>query len=168
MSVTWHNKGQDIQLCYQNFPRIYLCSLDCNLAHKQNLTFCQSVFLLTVHAMQVESGIPPLQTWLDYMNRRVAARLAAKINPTNPIHGRLPTHLQWEDDGQDTTPLPLPIRPTRRKPGMPSKFKSSTIQEITSEILGKVERITPAHTLPPWRTDTNDLQYTTRLMTHPA
>ena len=127
------------------------------------------VFTTTpIHAMQVESGILPLQTWLDYMNRQVAARLAAKIDPTNPIHGRLPTHLQWEDNRQDTTPPPLPIRLTRRKLGMPSKFKSSTIQEITSEIPGKVEKITPAHTLPPWRTDANDIWYTTRLTTHPA
>ena len=31
-----------------NFPRIYLCSLSRNLAHKWNLTFCGTVFLLTV------------------------------------------------------------------------------------------------------------------------
>jgi len=47
-SELWCSKGHDIYLCVLNFPRIYLCSLSHNLTHKQNLTFCESVFLLTV------------------------------------------------------------------------------------------------------------------------
>ena len=47
-SELWYNKGHDIYLCILNFPRIYLCSLGHNLTCKQNLTFCESVFLLTV------------------------------------------------------------------------------------------------------------------------
>ena len=51
---------------------------------------------------------------------------------------------------------------------MPNKFRGSTIQEITNEIPGNVEKIIPKHTLPPWRTDANDTQYATRLTTNPA
>ena len=31
-------------------------------------------------------------------------------------------------------PQPLPMKPTRRKPGMPNKFRESTVHEITKEI----------------------------------
>lgn len=45
------------------------------------------VFTTTlIHAMQVESGIPPLKTQLEYMKQRAAACLATKIDPMNPIH----------------------------------------------------------------------------------
>ena len=40
--------------------------------------------------------------------------------------------------------------PTRRKPGMPHKFKESTIHEIMKDIPEDMERITLTHTLPPW------------------
>ena len=66
------------------------------------------------------------------------------------------------------TPPPLPIKPARKKPGMPNKFKESTIHEITKDIPRNIEKITPTHTLPPWRTDARDIQYATRLTTNPA
>src|SRR5258706_12704270 len=49
MFVIWCNIGQNTWLYYHKFSRVWLCSLGCNLTHKQNLTLCQSVFLLTVH-----------------------------------------------------------------------------------------------------------------------
>ena len=120
----------------------------------RSLRMILPVFTTTpIHAMQIESGIPPLQIRLDHMRTRAAARLAAKINPTNPVHERLPAHLQRENNGDDATPPPLPMTPTRRKPGMPHKFKESTIHEITKGILEDMEKITPTHTLPPWQTD---------------
>ena len=48
MFVIWQSEGQDIHLCYIIFPWVYLCPLSHNLAHKWNLTFCETVFLLTV------------------------------------------------------------------------------------------------------------------------
>jgi len=51
---------------------------------------------------------------------------------------------------------------------MPNRFKSSTIHEITKDIPGNIEKITPTHTTPPWRSDVRDVQYTTRLTTNPA
>ena len=62
-----------------------------------------------MHAMQVELGIPPLQIHSDHMKQPEAARLAAKIDPTNPIHERLLAHLQQEAGGHDAAPAPLPI-----------------------------------------------------------
>ena len=53
MFVIWHNKGQDAYLCHTNFPRIYLCYLSSNLPDKWNLTFCGTVFLLTVYILLV-------------------------------------------------------------------------------------------------------------------
>jgi len=127
------------------------------------------VFTTTpIHAMQVESGVPPLHIRLNHMKQRAAARLAAKTDPTNPVHERLPAHLQREAGRHETTPPPLPITPARRKPGMPNRFKSSTIHEITKDIPGNIEKITPTHTTPPWRSDVRDVQYTTRLTTNPA
>ena len=46
--VIWHTKGCDIFLCCLKFAQVYLCSLNHKLAHKQNLTFCESAFVLTV------------------------------------------------------------------------------------------------------------------------
>ena len=34
MFVIWHNKEQDIWLCYINFPQVYLCYLSSNLPDK--------------------------------------------------------------------------------------------------------------------------------------
>jgi ribonuclease HI len=51
---------------------------------------------------------------------------------------------------------------------MPSKFKESTIHEITREIPENTEKITPQHTIPPWQGDTREKQYATRISTNPA
>ena len=123
---------------------------------------------MPIHAMQVESGIPPLQIRLDQMTQRAAARLAAKIDPTNPVHKRLPAQLQRETDGHDDSPPPLLVIPTKRRPGMPNKFKESTIHEITRNIPRNLEKIILKHMLPPWRTDTRDAQYATRMATNPT
>ena len=48
MFVIWHIKGQDVYLCYTDFPQVYLRYLSSNLPDKWNLTFCGTVFLLTV------------------------------------------------------------------------------------------------------------------------
>ena len=72
-----------------------------------------------IHAMQVESGTPPLQIRLDHMKQRAVVRLATKIDPTDPIHARLPAGIQQEVRRPHDTHPPLPINPTRRKPGMP-------------------------------------------------
>jgi len=37
-----------LEFCYHKFLWVYLCSLSHNLAHKQDLTSCESVLLLTV------------------------------------------------------------------------------------------------------------------------
>jgi len=120
-----------------------------------------------IHAMQVESGVLPLHIRLNHMKQQAAARLVAKIDASNPIHGRLPEQLQREHHGQSDTHLPLPINPAR-KPGMPNKFKESTIHTITNGITTNVEKITPTHTIPPWRACAQDKQYTPRLTTNPA
>jgi len=65
-------------------------------------------------------------------------------------------------------PPPLPVIPTRRERGMPNKFKESTIHEITKGTPRNIEKIAPAHTIPPWRTGAQDKQYTLRLTTNPA
>ena len=127
------------------------------------------VFTTTpIHTMQVESGIPPLQIRLDHMKRRAAAQLAAKTDPTNPVHRRLPDYLQRETSRHDARPPPLPITLTRRKSGMPNRFKVSMIQELMGEIPRNMEQITPTHTRPPWQTDAGDTWYMTRLTTNPA
>ena len=51
---------------------------------------------------------------------------------------------------------------------MPTRFRESTIHEITNEIPEKIEKITPTHTRPPWRTDARDKEYATRLIMNPA
>jgi len=121
-----------------------------------------------IHAMQVESGVPSLQIRLNHMKQRAAARLAARIDPLSPIHERMPDLLQREHHGRSAVPPPLPVKPTRRKRGMPNKFKESTIHEITKEMPRNIEKITPTHTIPPWRTGAQDKRYTMRLTTNPA
>jgi len=37
----------------KKFTHIYLCSLSHNLSHKQILTFCESVFLVTCKSLQI-------------------------------------------------------------------------------------------------------------------
>ena len=125
-------------------------------------------FTTDIHAIQVESGVPPLQIRLNYMKQRAAARLAAKIASSNPIHGRLPDQLQREHHRRYAAPPPLPVIPTRRKGGMPNKFKESTIHEIMKGIPRNIEKVTPAHTIPPWQTSAQDKRYTLRLTTNPA
>jgi hypothetical protein len=49
---------------------------------------------------------------------------------------------------------------------MPNKFRESTIHEITKGIPTDIEKVTPAYTIPPWRTDAQDVQYATRLTTN--
>jgi ribonuclease HI len=68
---------------------------------------------------------------------------------------------------RSVAPLPLPIRPTK-SPGTPNKFKGSTIHEITKGIPRNIEKVTPAHTIPPQRTNAQDIRYATRLTTKPA
>jgi len=63
---------------------------------------------------------------------------------------------------------PLPVKLTRRKRGIPNKFKESTIHEITKEIPRNIEKITPPHTILPWRTGAQDKRYAFRLTTNPA
>ena len=121
-----------------------------------------------LHAIQAESGIPPLRIWLNYMKQRAAARLSARIDPTNPIHERLPIQLRRENNRCTATSPPLPMRPARRKPGMPNKFRESTIHEITKEIPEKIEKILPSHTIPPWRDDATEKRYAMRMTTNPA
>ena len=106
--------------------------------------------MMPTHAMQVESGIPPLQIWLDQMTQRAAAQLATKIDPTNPVHKHLPAQLQQETDGHDDSPPPLLVIPTKRRLGMLNKFKELTIHEITRNIPRNLEKIIPKHTLPLW------------------
>jgi hypothetical protein len=120
-----------------------------------------------LHGMQVESGVPPLQIRLDHMKRRTAVRISVKIDPTNPIHSRLPTQLQRWNNRHTIASQILPINPARRRPGMSSKFKESTIHEITRVIPENTERIT-LHTIPPWKGDTREKQYATRISTNPA
>jgi hypothetical protein len=78
--VWWNGKGGQIQKI--------------ETIQNRSLRTILPVFKTTpIHAMKVESGIPPLQIQLNYMKQRAAARLAAKIDPTNPIYDRLPTQL---------------------------------------------------------------------------
>ena len=121
-----------------------------------------------VHMMQVESGIPPLQTWLNHMKQQAAARLAIRIDPTNPIHERLPIQLQRRNDRCTVLTPPLPMKLMKRKPGMPNKFRESMVHKITKEIPEKIEKILPSHTIPPWRNNAKEKRYATRLMTNPA
>ena len=51
---------------------------------------------------------------------------------------------------------------------MPNKFKESAIHEIMKGIPRNIEKITPAHSTPPWRTNAQDTRYTVRLTTNPA
>ena len=51
---------------------------------------------------------------------------------------------------------------------MPNKFKESTIHMITNGIPTNIEKITPAHTIPPWQACAQDKQYTPRLTTNPT
>ena len=99
------------------------------------------------------------------MKQRAAARLANRIDPSSTIHERLPDQLQRGHYRRSAVSPPLPVRPTRRKPGMPSRFKESTIHKIMKEIPRNIEKVAPAHTVPPWRTDK---RYATRLTTNPA
>ena len=91
-----------------------------------------------------------------------------KIDPTNPVHKHLPAILQQETDRHDNTPPPLLIIPTKRRPGMPNKFKELTIHVIMKNIPRNLEKIIPKHTLPLWRMDTRDTQYVTRMTMNPA
>ena len=126
------------------------------------------VFATTpIHAMQVQSGVPPLQIRLNHMEYRAAAQLAVGIDPSNPIYEQLPDRPQREHCKRSAAPPPLPVNPTR-KPGMLNKFKESTVHETTKGIPRNIENITPAHTTPPWRTDAQDKRYATRLTTNPA
>ena len=93
-----------------------------------------------LHAIQVESGIPPLQIRLNHMKQRAAARLAIRIDPTNPIHERRPIQLQRGSNRRTAPTPPLPMKPARRKPGMPHKFRESTVHEITKEIPENIEK----------------------------
>jgi len=107
------------------------------------------VFTTTpIHAMQVEPGVPPLHIPLNHMKQQAAARLAAKIDASNPIHERLPDQLQWGHHRQSDAHPPLPINPAR-KPGMPNK--ESTIHTITNGIPINIENFMPTHTIPPWQ-----------------
>jgi len=49
---------------------------------------------------------------------------------------------------------------------MPNKFKASTIHEITKGLPRNIEKDTPGHTIPPWRTGAQDKRYTPRLTTN--
>ena len=60
------------------------------------------------------------------------------------------------------------MKPTKRKPGMPNKFRESTVHEITKEIPENIEKILPSHTIPPWRNDAKEKRYAKRLTTNPA
>ena len=51
---------------------------------------------------------------------------------------------------------------------MPNKFKELTIHKIMRNIPRNLEKIIPKHMLPPWRMDTRDAQYATRMTTNPA
>ena len=99
------------------------------------------------------------------MKQRAAARLANIIDSSNPIHERLPNQLQRGHYRRSAVSPPLPVRPTRRKPGMPSISKESTIHKNMKGIPRNTEKVAPAHTDPPWRTDK---RYATRLTTNPA
>ncbi len=48
MYISWHSNRQDVYLCYADFPWVYLCYLSSNLPDKGNVTFYETVFLLTV------------------------------------------------------------------------------------------------------------------------
>ena len=102
------------------------------------------------------------------MKQQVAAQIVARTDPTNPIRECLPIQLQQENDIRDNTSPPLPIKPIRRKPGMLNRFKESMIHEIMKDVPRNLEKITPIHTLPPWRTDARDTQYAKRLTINPA
>ena len=98
-----------------------------------------------LHALEVESGIPPLQILLNYMKQQAAARLAVRIDPTNSIYKRLPRQL-WRGNRIRTAATPsLPMRLARRKPGMPNKFRESMVHEITKEIRGQDTTWTAAY-----------------------
>ena len=118
------------------------------------------VFTTTpIHAMQIELGIPPLQIWLDHMKQWAAAWIVARTNSRNPIQEHLPAQLQQDTNRHDATPLPLPIKPVRRKLGMLNKFRESMIHEIMKETPRNLEKITPTHTMPPWQTDARVTQH---------
>jgi hypothetical protein len=51
---------------------------------------------------------------------------------------------------------------------MPNKFRESTIHKITREIPVNIEKITPSHTILPWRSNAKEKQYITRITTNPA
>ena len=67
-----------------------------------------------LHAMQMESGIPPLQIRLNHMKQRAAARLAVRIDPTNPIYERLPIQLR-RGTNRRTAPTPTTPHETDEK-----------------------------------------------------
>ena len=103
------------------------------------------------------------------MEQRAAARLAVRIDPTNPIHERLPIQLRRGNNIRTAATPPLPMRPARRKPGMPNKFRESKVHEITKEIPENIEKFnhhTQSH-LGETTRRRND-RYATRLTTNPA
>ncbi len=79
MFVIWHSGRQDVYLCYNNFPWVYLCYLGSNLPDKWNLTCYETVFLLTVYLplsrLQTCWKVLPIATWqVDWLG----------LSPTNP------------------------------------------------------------------------------------
>ena len=61
MFVIMHSHRQDIYPCYKKFPRVQLCYLSSNWPDKKNLTFCGTVFLLTVNAPIQQESVPTKQ-----------------------------------------------------------------------------------------------------------
>src|SRR5258708_24025689 len=72
----WQNKGCDIYLCCHKFPWVYLCSVSYNMANKQNLTSCESVFLLTVYCLAYHGNIvlrspAEITAWHPWLHARI-------------------------------------------------------------------------------------------------
>jgi ribonuclease HI len=125
-----------------------------SLARVQNaaLRHITAAFRTTpVRALELETGIPPLNISLDLNNSRYANRLH-RLSPHNPVIQRLgPDWIR----GEATLAPPLPSRPMTNRGGIlhPTKTSSSTRLQRTAKKTydpKEGERVRPM-TLPPWR-----------------
>ena len=90
-----------------------------------------------------------------------SSRAIGRKNRPDKSHPRTTTDPATKREQQTYRPDPTPSHETsKRKPGMPNKFRESTVHEITKEIPENIEKILSLHTIPPWRNDAkgNDMQ----------